>query len=116
MNALETLELEFEQTTGNKATNKVKYSGPIYTKYSYLTTDEFINLIQDKIGNSPLIDELISRLDIHSMGILDDLEIVAKDEEIIVGPDTNSVVKCSVCESKLEIGINIDTNSLYVIG
>lgn len=116
MNALETLELEFDVTTGTRAKNKITYSGPIYTKYSYLTTDEFICLIQDKIGNSPIIDELISRLDIHHMGSLEDLKIELGDEDIIIGPSTNSVVHCRVCESKLEIGVNIDTNSLCVIG
>lgn len=35
-----------------------------YTQYSFLSNDELIQTLEHKLGKSPILDELISRLDV----------------------------------------------------
>ena len=63
----------------------------IHTKYSSLTTDEFLRVLRDKQGKSPVIDECIRRL-----------EEPPEDEED--GCSVCEAIKpsqCVVCEAEL---------------
>jgi len=63
---------------------------PIITKYSSLTTEEFLRNIEDKGGKSPIIQELIIRLEkeINGLG---------------VSKDVDPHVECPVCEADLNV-------------
>jgi len=71
-----------------------------HTKFSNYTTEELLSLIDEKRAQSPLVDELATRLEAS----------VASN----VLEDSNHRVHCPVCEAALEA--DYDTgNSMFTI-
>ena len=85
----------------------LRYDGSPYTKYSYMTNDEFITHIQDKLGNSPIIDELIARLETCRN------QVIYKKQ---ISPKNDSQISCPCCESLITILCDEKSNGLSAIG
>jgi hypothetical protein len=71
-----------------------------HTKFANYTLDELLNLIDDKRPQSPLIDELCTRLEAGAA--------------IQVSEDANPRVTCPVCEATLEAGYDAG-NSIFTL-
>ena len=65
----------------------------VYTKYSHLEDDEFLRLIESKLGQSPILDELACRLNASY-----DQDCGCSIEDFLA-PD--NVMSCPVCEATL---------------
>ena len=70
-----------------------------HTKYSTLSLDELLRLVEDRRSQSPIIDELCNRLENVTASVL---------------PDSNTRVECPICEANLEADYD-EANTMFTI-
>lgn len=69
------------------------------TKYRGLTTVELLALIEEKRASSPLIDELVERL----------------EASLMLSDDQTTTAPCPICEAELTISHDADSHYLKAI-
>lgn len=69
----------------------------IHTIYNNLSNDEFLRIVESRVGRSPIIDELYKRLSCDDYELDDGSDVDCVNEE--------TLYVCPVCEAYIQLDV-----------